>query len=245
MRVYLCDDTEADREILKKYFFTYANGQNLEFVISETASAKELLSIFKDSETEPTVVFLDIYMKGLSGVEAAEMLYKKGFNGTLIFTTTSKDHAMDGFRLGADGYLHKPYQYEEFAKTLERSKPKWMQSLKAITVTSERLTVRVLLKHIEAIESLDHICMIYGQGGELKTRQSLTQLAQSLLNEPGFIRCGRSHLVNLAFVVRLQDGNLLLQSGRCIPVPVKERPRVSALLSEYAWTMLRELGSKL
>ncbi len=62
------------------------------------------------------ILFLDIYMEGASGIDAANILRGKGYNGTLIFTTTSREHYAEGFDLAAAHYLIKPITWESFCE---------------------------------------------------------------------------------------------------------------------------------
>lgn len=241
MRIAICDDMKKDREILKNYFFQYANEQNIEFAIDEYGTAEELVAALAKSRVQPAIVFLDIYMEKMCGIDAAKLIYKNGFSGSLIFTTASQDHAVLSYDIGADGYLKKPFEYASFLKTMLRCRHKWADSLKTLTVYSNRLEFRILLQKIEYIESCAHGSMIHAEGQKLKTRKFLSELEQSLKDEKCFIRCGRSFMINMNAVCGQQDdGSVIhLKSGGKIFIPVRERVRVNGMIAEYYWAIVR------
>lgn len=210
MRILIADDQKSDRDTLKQYIFEYTKQQNIEYVIYEYTSAEALLADFKNTDDRYTIIFLDIYMGSLNGMEAAHQLVNNGFGGSLIFTTTSVDFALESYDVNADGYLKKPYDYAAFVRTFERSKQKWEKNIKSITVLWDRIEFRVQLKHIEYIESGDHCCYIHASNETIKTSKTLSQIEAELSSEPNFIRCGRGFIVNLNAVHNSDDAVLLM-----------------------------------
>ncbi|MGL4607489.1 MAG: LytR/AlgR family response regulator transcription factor [Eubacteriaceae bacterium] len=242
MRVYICDDLKKDRELLKKYYCAYAEEESIEFVIEEYECAERFLERFKESKTEPTLVFLDIYMEKMTGIEAARKICDNGFSGNLIFTTTSTDHAVESYDLGAEGYLKKPYEYSSFVKTMNRLKQNWEQSLKHMIVCSDRVQFRVLLQKIESIESNNHCCYIHGDKESIKTRKRLKEFEEELKDEEAFIRCGRSMIINLNAVKSCTGAEefIFLKSGKKIFLPIRERTKIKGLIADYYWKRVRE-----
>lgn len=243
MLIFICDDQKQDRELLKKYLFTYAHEKNLDFTIVEFSSGDELLAAFLQGKEEPAVLFSDIYMNGISGVDAACQMRNHGFSGGLIFTTVSREHAIEGFELEADGYLCKPYQYEKMATFLQRCILRLQDSFKSLTILSGRKEFRILLHKIEYIESCPHGCIIHAEKQVLKTRTFLSEIEGMLCQETCFIRCGRSYIVNMNAVLVHSDTEefIHLKSGERILIPIRERTKVNSKIADFYWTKTREM----
>lgn len=242
MRVFICDDDANDRQILKNYFSTYAREHNIEYTIFEFSSGESLVTNYTESSQEPDILFLDILMGELSGIEVANQLLHSGFTGGLIFTTISRDYAVEGFSIGVDGYLCKPYNYENFCIFVQRCHDKFQTAYKTLTILSHRKEFRILLHKILYIESCAHGSIIHAEGNAIKTRTFLSSLESKLANEPCFIRCGRSYLININAVQidAMQSEFVQLKNGEQILIPIRERTRVYNMISDYYWRKIRE-----
>ena len=105
---------------------------------------------------KPDIVFLDIEMNGLNGLEIAKKL---PHNCCLIFTTAHAQYALDGFNLDAVDFLHKPIAYERFDRAIEkaiRNISGWnnKNDQETIVVKQEYNNINILLSDILYIESL-------------------------------------------------------------------------------------------
>ena len=112
MRIAIVDDLETERAQLKTRLARQlrlcgAEAQLLEFESGESFLAAE-------KEQRFTAAFLDIYMHGMSGMDAAKELRKTDADCLLVFTTTSTDHALEGFQVRALHYLVKPFPRRSF-----------------------------------------------------------------------------------------------------------------------------------
>lgn len=112
MLALICDDLAEDRRVLTEYCARYGKEKKLKLQTLQCENAGALLQ--NKEVMHADILFLDIYMEGASGIDAANILRGKGYNGTLIFTTTSREHYAEGFDLAAAHYLIKPITWETF-----------------------------------------------------------------------------------------------------------------------------------
>ena len=159
----------------------------------------------------PVLVFLDVEMNGVSGIDVARTLPEGTF---LIFTTAYAQFALDGFELNAVDFLHKPFSYQRFGaalqkvRTLIRLKSAAETAGKAggeITVKSEYKSVSLSVSGIRYIEAMDNYSKIYMTGGD-------SVLTQMSLKEMSDFRAGQSpsHAASLfrsAVLIRLISGS--------------------------------------
>lgn len=116
MRIAIVDDLKTERALLKERLSQQLALRGVEADILGFESGEAFLAAEK--ERRFSAAFLDIYMEGLSGMDAAKELRKTDTDCLLIFTTTSTDHALEGFQVRALHYLVKPFSEEELSGLL-------------------------------------------------------------------------------------------------------------------------------
>ena len=171
----------------------------------------------------PDLVFLDIEMNGVSGIDIAKNLPEGTF---LIFTTAYARFALDGFELNAVDFLHKPFSFSRFETAV--NKVKEIRYLKdnavrsrgtgEITVKSEYKNVNIPLDDILYIEAMDNYVNIRRKGADpVLTQMSLKDLSD-MLPKDRFARIHRSFVVPLDRISKYSSRNVLLSSGEELPV---------------------------
>lgn len=120
MLIYLCDDSESDLLRLEHYLTAYAKQTKLTFELCLFSSGESLLSSFQKEKALPELIFLDIFMAELSGVDTASQLRDMHYEGGIIFTTSSTEHAMESYEVDALYYLQKPYDRTHFENAMRR-----------------------------------------------------------------------------------------------------------------------------
>ena len=103
MRIAIVDDLAAERALLKDRLEQQLHRRNVQADILEYESGETFLEAARKAPF--TAAFLDIYMNGMTGMEAAKELRKTDTDCLLVFTTTSTDHALEGFQVRALHYL--------------------------------------------------------------------------------------------------------------------------------------------
>lgn len=215
MLAVICDDLAEDRNLLLEYCKQYAKEMRLPINTLSFENAGELL-INKEARAAD-VIFMDIYMEGALGTDAARILRGKGFRGALIFTTTSQEHYAVGYDVEATHYLLKPITWSSYCEAMRRVQDRSLSSTRKIRVTSGRSELDVDISGIKYIEVYGHETIIYTVRGEITVNHSLSALEERLGGDP-FLRCYRYFIVNLDFVKRLNEHNFLMNDGREIPL---------------------------
>lgn len=115
MRCAIVDDEPAMRQDLRERIAAYMKERGRGWEIGEFAQAAALL---RDPDWD--VIFLDIQMPGLNGMEAANQLRAMGNRSQLVFTTVLADYVFDAFAVDAADYLVKPVSEEWFRRVMDR-----------------------------------------------------------------------------------------------------------------------------
>ncbi|MBR2834192.1 MAG: response regulator [Coriobacteriales bacterium] len=117
MLVMVAEDSENDVRSLCTYLDTYAKDHNLSFEVQVFSNGKELLEAHPE---KAAFILLDIEMPLINGVEAARELRNRGCTMPLAFLTNLDSFALEGYTVGALGYLIKPISFFSFTQMLDR-----------------------------------------------------------------------------------------------------------------------------
>ena len=206
------DDLKTERTLLKERLSQQLALRGVEADILEFESGEAFLAAEK--ERRFSAAFLDIYMEGLSGMDAAKELRKTDTDCLLIFTTTSTDHALEGFQVRALHYLVKPFSEEEFSDLLTEMLAKLPRPEPVLTVKVSGSGVRLRYRDIVSAEHFAHMINIRTTAGKtLATRQSFKAFTEPLKKDPRFFVCGRGVIVNLEHAADFQDAAFCMTDG--------------------------------
>jgi DNA-binding LytR/AlgR family response regulator len=214
-------------------------------VCAEAANGEEALALIESEK--PAVVFLDIRMPGLTGLQVAERIEKDGHPCQIVFVTAHDEYAVKAFEQAAADYVLKPVTEERLAKTIERVRGRLQSAtptdsaalLKQLSALLTPATTARYLRWIKAslrdevrivpveevlyFQSDEKYTSVVTAREELVIRKPVKELEQELDPEK-FWRIHRSVIVNVAYVERThQDfrGHLLLRvRGRDVELPV-------------------------
>lgn len=245
MNLVICDDLPEDREVLRVFLREYATEQHLEFDVLEYACAEELMRCLPSLSEEPDIIFFDIYMGEMNGMEAACKLLEDGYHGVFIFTTTSPDHMQEGFRIHAAEYLLKPLSYQTFRAALDWCAEYLKKAKKSISFVSERFDITLYLSDIAYIEACLKSTVVHARNRQLTTSQTLSQFEAELANEPAFLRIDRGLLVNFGSIEQWDEEFLYFKNKERLALPVRNRKKVLQQIEDCYWLKIGERSERL
>ena len=117
MNIAIVDDIPEETEPLKEYLAEYASVNKLDFSLEEYESAEALLEDYRPFRY--TMIFMDIYMEGMTGVEAAKKIRLTDSDTFLIFLTNSLEFMPEAFSLHAFEYMEKPVKRDRIFTILD------------------------------------------------------------------------------------------------------------------------------
>jgi two-component system, LytTR family, response regulator len=231
MKKYTCiivDDETLARELLMGHI---AKIPHLE-TLATCASAIE--AKFALEQHQPDILFLDIQMPNLTGLEFLRMLKKRP---ATILTTAYSEHALEGYELDVLDYLLKPIEFERFFKAVSKAVD-WLDRGQAVVsqpvVTQETIAlptyffvksdykiVKVVFDEILFIEALQKYVRIHTATGRVVTLMSMSQLEEALPHGK-FARIHRSHIVNLEKIDSI-EGNQVHLGKHQLPISKGQR----------------------
>ncbi|WP_102272541.1 LytR/AlgR family response regulator transcription factor [Cytobacillus massiliigabonensis] len=204
IKVLIADDERYSRDELKHLLKPFSSLQ----VIDEAESGEA--AIMKAVHLQPHVVFLDVEMPKMNGMEVAKSLMALKKVPLIIFATAYPQFAAEAFRYEATDYLLKPYDEEMVRQAVHRIEKQLLHKAKHETVkTAGKLAIEedgeiiyIEPKDIIYMYRDDKVSKIIAKSGNYETKISLKEL-ESRLIPFSFFRIHKSYLVNLEYITRL------------------------------------------
>lgn len=232
LRVLVIDD---ERPALDELTFLLERHPDVSSVRA-VDSATEGLRILQDSEVD--VIFLDVQMPGLTGVELAQVLTRFRNPPPIVFVTAHEQHAVDAFELRAVDYVLKPVREERLAEAVRRVVEGVAQPSASgdeqIPVERGGVTRFVNRSKITHVEAHGDYARLHLAGESYLLRTPLSALEEQW-GPAGFVRIHRSLLVALAHIaeVRTEGGRCTVRVGESTDLVVSRRhtPALRELLN--------------
>jgi len=171
--IAICDDLPEERASLAQMVRACCQKRNIRDRIHLFSSGEDLLSSFRPGRFH--MVFLDIYMNGLSGMEAARKIREKDSICALIFATTSHEHGIESFEVRASDYLVKPFRLEDVDDALEWCLSNMPEEFRCLSVCSRWEQVEIPMGTIRYIEIRDYQAHIFTEGETIVTRRGMDE----------------------------------------------------------------------
>ena len=228
----ICDDSEIELTLLKNFIDKQFWEKKLEYIIYTFTSGEELVAYYQEHTLD--LLFLDIYMKQLDGIETGRAIRALDKRVEIIFCTASSSYALESYDLLASGYLVKPFDPEKLRILVDRFIEARPRSEHRYLVVKSNYNNRVIdLNDIVHVESDDKVLMIYTvDGEEIRTYGKLNDIEQKL-DTPNFLRCHQSFIINMAEIKSVEDNDFMTTTGRLIPIRKRELRKIKNEYLEY------------
>ena len=239
LHIAVADDFESDcqriEDCLARYFSEH---QEREYSVSRFPSAEAFLKTYRKGAFQ--ILFLDICMGEINGLELAELLRKADNEISIIFMSTTRDYVFQSFPFEPRGYLCKPYEYPAVAEVMERTLRKMFAKEKLIKITLPHHEIEISVNEIMAVLSNNHITelkMITDQ--TIQSNMLFSEIESKLENEPNFLVCNRGVIINMDYASQLNGDRLIMQNGSIYPVRRRGRKELSARFTKYIASRIR------
>ena len=205
IHIAIVEDDPEVRQQLVEYVHRYERqfGRMFEQTVFEDGD-----EIVSDYRAVYDIILLDIQMRRMDGMAAAEAIRKVDKDVILIFITNMAQFAIRGYAVDALDYVLKPVPYFAFSRQLQKAVDRLRKRQKTfLTVPVDGGLRRIDVASIYYLESEGHYVRIYTENGDLLTSGSLKSYEEKLANKP-FARCNSGYLVNLAQVLGVQQNTV-------------------------------------
>ncbi|MCM1254486.1 MAG: LytTR family DNA-binding domain-containing protein [Clostridium sp.] len=237
LNIAICDDEKSDREILLSYIHAACTALHIKEQTIVFSSGEDFLDAYKNTPFD--IVFMDIYMDGINGMETILDACRTQ-PCQFVFTTASSEHALEAFSLNAAHYLLKPLNRDLVREALKRCLIRLPQAdVKVLEVKTLQGIIPISMDSIIYIEVSNNVCTIHTKKNSVQTYMSLAALYE-LLDDACFIRVQRSFVVNMHFIDSFFFDHIVLQNGKEITLSRLNR---ADLKQQYQQFLFRLAGS--
>ena len=234
--VGICDEEVWCREQLISFCQRYFD-QRFAYEIREYVSGEEVLT-----GKLPDILFLDIEMDGLDGLEVKELLEEKGKRTKIIFATSHGELALEGYGRDVLGFLTKPMEYEKFKKKMDLAIRDLQEKNYYIVVEGVKKSRRkVFLADIRYLKSAGRYVYFFVKDVDQPLLDDRGLIFwQRELEDKGFALTKKGYLVNLSQIEELRTDEVRLVSGERIPLSRRIRDSFRTTYTDY---LFRDAGT--
>jgi DNA-binding LytR/AlgR family response regulator len=222
------DDTKYIHQ-LSEYVKKYAATYNEKFDIR---SFSDGIDIVDDYKAEYDIIFMDIQMKIMDGMKAAQTIRTMDENVIIIFITNMAQYAIQGYAVNAMDFVLKPISYfafsEELAKAIRRLKDRAQAYL---TIKQETGLTRINISQITYFESQGHKILIHTKYNTYEAIGTMKNMEQKM-EKYKFYRCNSCYIVNLRHVESIKE-NLVTVFGEKLRVSRPRKKYFMDALTDY------------
>ncbi|MBQ9606398.1 MAG: response regulator transcription factor [Lachnospiraceae bacterium] len=237
MNIALVDDQEADRIHLERILQKYDSIHQLGIDCSHFADGKDLLKDYRPFMY--TVVFLDIYMDGISGIEAARRIREVDDSTDIVFTTTSEVYRPDAFSLFATSYIIKPCTQEQVFRLLDHIFRLRTGSKEFFSFSFDRHDFSLPYEDIASLITDGNYLSIKDRTGRsYRTRMTFSEATERL--DSRFLILVKGIADNIDMIAQIKDEHCRMQDGSVLPLNVKRQTLLREQWLNYKFTKIRE-----
>lgn len=211
-RIAIVEDQPNDARRLSSLLEQYARTRQLQF---STVWMESAFAFLEDYRHQYDLIFMDIRMPGMDGMQAAHELRELDHSVVLVFLTTLAQYAVESYEVEASDYILKPITAAALELKLPRLLGKCMVDAPEVVIQSGGTTTRLRAGELHYVEIFDHHIQFVTSGGVLRAYGTLKEVESAL--PEGFFRINNQTIVNLHFVTRV-NGNDTVVAGRSFPI---------------------------
>ena len=227
--IAICDDEKHMSGYIRTMVFSFFRKKNREINLRTFLSGRELLAY--DGQID--ILFLDIQMKDMDGMETARKLRAGKFRGFLVFITVLKEMVFQSFEVHAYDYLVKPVDEKQFEKTMERLYASMQNTSEGSLLVKKGYEGRIIREdEIVFCEIIDRKIYVNLVSGEVVDYYERIENLETKLDNR-FYRCHRSYLINLKHLKGYKNGTAYMDNGKEIPVSRLRSREFSGVVLQY------------
>lgn len=229
INIAIVDDEPGYVEQLKQYFERYIDESGESIKLSFFSDGDGILHRYR---SQYDIILMDVEMKFVDGMSAAEEIRKVDSEVVIIFITNMPQYAIRGYAVEALDYLLKPLSYFAFSQCLSKAISRMNnRRSRPLVVNIKGGSVRVAADDIYYVESRGHSMIYHTASGDYETLSTMKEIEDSLSNM-GFFRASKWYLINLAHVDSFCDQKVIL-AGNSLSVSRARRKELLEALTAY------------
>ena len=230
IHIAIVEDEKSYSDNLKEYLLKYERESGEAIKVSIFSDGDEIV---KNYHSQFDIIFMDVEMKFMDGMSAAEEIRKSDTEVVIIFVTNMPQYAIKGYAVEAFDYLLKPVSYFAFSRCLSRAIARKKNRMKKPLILNVRGgTVRVDAENIYYVESNGHNMIYHTAQGDYEAVATMKEIEESLVGMH-FFRASKWYLINLTHVEGFRDGYALLSGASLVVSRARRKDFLEALTAYW------------
>lgn len=227
----IVEDEDLYAKQLSEYLDRYQQENRQELRITRFSDGDEILNGYAG---DYDIILMDIQMRFMDGMSAAEQIRKLDSEVVIMFITNMTQYAIRGYEVDALDYMVKPIEYFAFSQKLTRAMNRVKKKERHyVSIPTEDGMRKLAVDDIYYVESQGHAMNYHTSEGIYISRGTMKHLEESLTSY-GFFRSGKGFLVNMKYVDGIQKNCCIIQ-GEQLPVSrMKRKPFMDALVQHMS-----------
>ena len=217
MKIVICDDSKQDRETLIDLLREYEQSKDIEFDITEYDSGEVLLENSEELQ-DCRIIFMDINMEQMSGLEAAAQIKSLYPGVRIVLVTAFMNYALEGYKVKASRFLVKDDLSITITECMDALVGEIEQEAQIMKFPFVEGIIKLKVSDIIYIETDKHKNVFYTQESSYSIYKKLDELEEEL-RDFGFVRIHQSFLINMHYIRKISSYVMTLTTGKEISVP--------------------------
>ena len=229
-RIAVVEDEEQYQEEVCQYIQKYEEEHKLEFLVTTYTDGQEIVD---DEDAHYDIIFFDIEMAQLNGMDAAKVIRGHDADVVMVFITNMAQYAIEGYEVGALDFVLKPIDYYGFAFRLERAigRVHGKRDNLEFAISTQGGMKKLNSNDIYYIEIENRFLHYHTAEGEFAQRGTL-QSAEEMFKDYHFVKCNHWYLVNLKYVTEIED-NVVHVAGSQLEISRRNRAHFLKEVTDY------------
>lgn len=229
VRIAVVEDDKNYADKLKKYLAQYQEESGRKLKIEYFEDGED---IAVDYKCEFDIILMDIEMRFMDGMTAAEKIREMDDEVVIIFITNTPQYAMKGYMVDAMDYVLKPLAYYAFSQKIDRAiKRMAKHEEKYLSISVKGGVQKLTVSRITFVEVCDHSLFFHTLDGDFESKGSMKDVENELPEEK-FFRCNKCYLVNLDYVDGVRDNDIII-GKELVQVSRSRRKELLNRLNDY------------
>ena len=229
-RIAVVEDEQQYRDEVCQYIEQYATEHQLKFDVTTYTDGQEIVD---DVQKHYDIIFFDIEMTQLNGMDAAKVIRDRDVNVVMVFITNMAQYAIEGYEVGALDFVLKPIDYYGFSFRLARAlgRVQKKQGNLEFAINTPSGIKKLNSNDIYYIEIENRFLVYHTAEGDFSQRGTL-QSAEEMFQNYHFVKCNHWYLVNLKYVTEIEE-NIVHVAGSRLEISRRNRARFLKEVTEY------------
>ena len=230
IKIAIVEDDISYSSQLKEYLLRYESEFSESFDITTYFDGDALVENYS---SQFDIILMDVEMKFMDGMSAAEEIRKGDKEVVIIFITNMPQYAIRGYAVEALDYILKPVSYFAFSQRLSRAVSRMKKrEQKSVIIPTKNGTARLEANSIQYIESQGHDIIYHTTSGEYHSSGTIKD-CEDALKDLHFFRGSKWYLINLHHVEGLDESCAKLKCGKTVPLSRARKKEFLEALAQY------------